>query len=75
MIKVIARAFRWQKMLGPGNYANIVELARSEMINSTYIGGLVRLALLVPDIVEAIMAGRQPSHLTTRVLMEPFTLD
>ena len=72
MIKVIARGFRWQRMLENGEYATIDDLAKAENITPTYVGRLVRLAFLAPDIVESIMAGLQPAHLTMKDLMDPF---
>ena len=72
MIKVIARGFRWQRMLEDGDYTTLGDLAKAENLNPTYISRLVRLALLAPDIVEAIMVGLQPAHLTMKDLMGPF---
>ena len=72
MIKVIARGFRWQRMLEDGDYTTLGDLAKAENLNPTYISRLVRLALLAPDIVEAIMVGLQPAHLTMKDLMDPF---
>ena len=72
MIKVIARGFRWQRMLEDGDYTTLGDLAKAENLNPTYVSRLVRLALLAPDIVEAIMVGLQPAHLTMKDLMDPF---
>jgi hypothetical protein len=71
MVKAIARAFRWRDMLESGEYATIREIANAEKINETYVGRLLRLTLLAPDIVEAIVGGRQPAGLTLPVLMKP----
>ena len=72
MIKVIARGFRWQRMLEDGDYTTLGDLAKAENLNPTYVSRLVRLVLLAPDIVEAIMVGLQPAHLTLKDLMDPF---
>lgn len=72
MVKAIARAFRWRDMLESGEYATIREIAAAEKINETYVGRLLRLTLLVPDIVEAIMNGRQPPGLQLDGLMKRF---
>jgi hypothetical protein len=61
MVKAIARAFRWRDMLEGGECATIREIAAVEKINESYIGRALRLTLLAPDIVEAILAGRQPA--------------
>lgn len=75
MIKAIARGFRWREMLETGEYATIREIAASEKINESYVGRVLRLTLLAPDIVEAILVGRQPAGLTLAVLIKPFTGD
>ena len=72
MIKAIARGFRWRKLLETGVYGTIEEIAAAEKINSSYVSRLLRLTLLAPDIVEAIVDGRQPVEMTLAVLMEPF---
>jgi hypothetical protein len=53
MVKAIARAFRWRDMPESGEYATIREIANAEKINKTYVGRVLRLTLLAPDIVEA----------------------
>jgi len=52
-------------------YGTIDELAAAEKINSSYVSRLLRLTLLSPDIVEAILDGRQPDGVTLPGLMEP----
>jgi hypothetical protein len=63
MVKTIARAFRWRYILENGEYPRIREIAPAEKINETYVGRVLRLTLLAPDIVEAILNGRQPGGL------------
>ena len=75
MVKAIARAFRWQKLLEDGTYGCIEDIARAERINGSFVGRIVRLTLLAPDIVEAILEGRQPAALTLKGLMEPFPVE
>jgi hypothetical protein len=60
LIKAVARAFRWRRMLESGRFATLAELAAAEKINASYVSRILRLTLLAPDIVEAILAGRQP---------------
>jgi len=72
MVKAIARAFRWRDMLEGGEYATIREIANAEKINETYVGRVLRLTLLAPDIVEAILNGRQPVGLQLDGLMRRF---
>jgi hypothetical protein len=72
MIKAIARAFRWRDMLERGEYATIREIAEAEKINESYVGRVLRLTLLAPNLVEAILDGRQPPDMTLATLMRPF---
>ena len=53
----------------------IDELAAAEKINSSYVSRLLRLTLLAPDIVEAVLDGRQPEGMTLPGLMEPFPVE
>ena len=72
MFKALARGFRWRKLLDTGVYGTIEEIAAKEKINSSYVSRLLRMTLLAPDIVEAILDGRQPTEMTLAVLMGPF---
>ena len=72
MVKAIARAFRWRDMLEGGEYATIREIASAEKINETYVGRVLRLTLLAPDIIEAILGGRQPDEVTLAILLRRF---
>lgn len=72
MVKAIARAFRWREMLENGKHATIVEIAEAEKINEAYVGRVLRLTLLAPNIVEAILNGRQPTGLQLDSLMKRF---
>ena len=70
MVKAIARAFRWREMLESGEYATIREIAAAEKISETYVGRVLRLSLLAPDMVDAIVKGRQPAALQLDALMK-----
>jgi hypothetical protein len=72
MAKAIARAFRWREMLESGAYATIAEIAVAEKINESYFGRVLRLTLLAPDIVEAILSGRQSAKLQLESLLRRF---
>lgn len=75
IFKAIAQAFRWQKLLENGTCGCLDEIARAEEIGSAFMSRVIRLALPAPDIVEAILAGRQPASLTLRDLMLPFPVE
>ena len=57
LVKALARAFRWKRMLESGEFATIAELAEREGIAPSYMTRVLRLTLLAPDIVEAILDG------------------
>ena len=57
MVKALARAFRWRRMLDEGACATLEELARAKGVAASYVSRVLRLTLLAPDIVEAIMTG------------------
>ena len=71
----MARAFRWRRILKAGRYNKIDELAAAEKINSSYVSRLLRLTLLAPEMVEAILDGRQPKGVTLPGLLEPFPVE
>ena len=64
LVKALARAFRWKRMLESGEFATIAELAEREGIAPSYMTRVLRLTLLAPDIVEAIMDGKQRPEVT-----------
>jgi hypothetical protein len=70
LIKAVARAFRWRRMLESGRFTTINELAAAEKINASYVSRVLRLTLLAPDIVEAILDGQQPEGMTLPGLMK-----
>ena len=72
LLKALARSFRWKKMLQEGDYQTLEEIADAENINPSYVSRLLRMTLLSPEIVEAILAGRQPPGLTMATAMKPF---
>jgi hypothetical protein len=75
LVKAVARAFRWRKILEAGRYDSLEKLAAFEKINPSYISRILRLTLLAPDLIEAILDGQQPQNLTMAKAMIPFPLD
>jgi len=57
LVKNLARAFRWQRMLESGEYATIAELAKAEGVTDSYVGRMLRLALISPGDVDGIVKG------------------
>ena len=75
MVKALARAFRWQRMLDDGVRATIGELARREKVNRGYMCRVLRLTLLAPDLVETILDGSQAPEITLTRLLDPFAIE
>ena len=71
LIKALVRAHRWRRMIKPGAYASITDLAKAEGVNQSYACRLLRLTLLSPAIVEAILDGRQVNGLQLAHLQKP----
>ena len=75
LVKALARAFRWKRMLESGEFATVNELADREGIAPSYMTRVLRLTLLAPDIVEAILDGRQGPEVTLASVLEPFPVE
>lgn len=75
LVKALARAFRYQRMLDKGRYASITEMAAAERIERGYLGSLLQLTLLAPDIVEAILDDRHLQERGLPRLLCPFPMD
>lgn len=73
LIKALARAFRWKRMLESGDFATIAELAEREGIALSYITRVLRLTLLAPEIVESILDGKQGPQVTLSRVLEPLS--
>lgn len=75
LVKALARAFRWKGKLESGEFATIAELAAREGIAPSYMTRVLRLTLLAPELVAAILDGRQGPEVTLARMMEPFPLE
>lgn len=73
LVKALARAFRWKRMLESGEFFIAAEIAEREGIAPSYVTRLLSLTLLAPEIVEVIMDGKQIPALTLERLLEPFS--
>ncbi len=72
LVKALARAFRYQKLLDEGRYGSITEMAEAERIERGYLGSLLRLTLLAPNFVEELMEARARSTPSLLELLQPF---
>jgi hypothetical protein len=74
LVKALARAFRWKRMLDSGQFATIGELAQREGIAVSYLARVLRLTQLEPGINEAVLDGRKSDTVTLARLMDPFPI-
>jgi hypothetical protein len=73
LVKALARAWRWQRMLDEGRFASVRELAEADGVGLSYVSRILRLSLLAPEIVEAILEGRPMSGLAH--FLKPFPVE
>ncbi|MFI0849151.1 hypothetical protein [Mesorhizobium sp. IMUNJ 23232] len=59
LLRSIVQAFEWQRLLDEGQYTTIGELAKSRKLDRSFVSRTFRLTLLAPEIVEALLDGRQ----------------
>jgi hypothetical protein len=71
LLKAIVRAYRWREMLESGEYSSAADLAKAEKVNASYLSRILRLTLLGPEIVEAIVVGKQPPMMQVDDLLKP----
>lgn len=74
VVKALARAFRYQRLLDEGRYASVTEMAAAERIERGYLGSVLRLTLLAPEVVQALLDGLAPADQTLPRLLEPFPI-
>ena len=71
LLKALARAHRWRRMIESGEFASITELAKAESVNQSYACRVLRLSLLAPSIVTGILDGRHDTDVMLKQLMKP----
>jgi len=71
LVKALARAFRYQRLLDEGRYSSIAEMAEAEKIERGYLGTLLRLTLLAPGIVDAILNSGATEQVGLPRLLQP----
>lgn len=69
LLRAVVQAFNWKSQLESGQFATVSELAQSEGFNGSYVAHVLRLTLLAPDLVEAILEGRQPATMQLQPLV------
>jgi hypothetical protein len=59
-------------MLDEGRYGSITEMAAAERIERGYLGSLLRLTLLAPELIEEMLEGQRRETITLQALLEAF---
>ena len=72
LVKALARAHRWKKLIDTKQYTTIKQIAEAEKVHESYVGNLLRLTLLAPDIIEMILDGRLPKGIGLAEFMKPW---
>ena len=68
LVRALGKAFRYQKILSTSKIT-IAELAAQEEIDSGFLGRIIRLTSLAPDIIKSVLAGTQPANFILQSLM------
>ena len=74
LLKTIARAHRWFDALISGEVKSLYALAAREGVTRHFVGSIIRLAFLAPEIVELIAQGKQPPELSAELLTKHTSL-
>jgi hypothetical protein len=69
LVKAVARAPRWRRQIERGQAMSITDLAEQEGVTDAYVCRLLPLTCLAPNIVEAILDGRQPRELKLAAIL------
>jgi hypothetical protein len=72
LVRALARAFRWQRLLDEGTHGTFDELAKAEGVSQSHVSRMLRLTLLSPVLVEGILEGRQPEGMRLEGLLAGF---
>jgi len=76
VVRALARAFRWRKLIEAGEYATVREIAEAEGVNASHVSRVLRLTLLAPGIVEKLIEGRvAEGDLRVEVLLGPLPVN
>ena len=75
LVKTLAQAFQWQQLLEDGRYATVGDLAKAQKLDQSFVSRILRLTLLAPDMVEAILNGTQAPAVQRQNLLHGFPLE
>jgi hypothetical protein len=69
LLRAVVQAFHWRQLLESGQFTTVSELAAAVGLNGSYVAHVLRLTLLAPDLVEAVLDGRQPKTMQLQTLI------
>ena len=75
LVNALIKAFHWKELLDTGAVDNLAEIVDKEKINKSYVMRVFKMTLLAPDIVAAILDGRQPKYLTVMDFLKSIPTD
>jgi hypothetical protein len=75
LLRAVVQAFHWKRQLESGQFATISELAEAEKLERSFVSHTLRLTLLAPDLIEAILDGKQPRTMELQPLMRGLAMD
>jgi hypothetical protein len=75
LLKALARAWRWQRMLDEGLCTSVSEIGDAENIWKSYVSRILRLVLLATDVVQAILTGSTDRGMMLEQLERPLPLN
>jgi hypothetical protein len=73
--EALKKALKWNEALISGKHASMHALAKEQGISPQYVGHIIKLAWLSPDIIRAILKGQVPATLSLDQLKKGFPLD
>lgn len=73
LLKALGRAYRWQKQIALGKYQTAEDIETAEQINRSYVQRVMRMMMLSPHIIEAILDGQQPEGFALRDIDKKFS--
>lgn len=69
LVIATSRAHRWKNLLDEGRYASIIEMAQALKMDRHHMARMLRLTLLAPELIEAILNGNEPDGFSLRQLV------
>ena len=70
LVRTVVKAHRWRRRIESGKARSITDLAEQEQVTIAYVTRLLPLTCLAPDIVAAILDGRQPRGLSVNRMLQ-----